>query len=84
MKVNYDALNEYEKKFKDKIDLFQEHDKYKWLRQYSDEAISFHTGFGFYAIKAKDFIDRIIAAPENYISDWLSGKNELEWTGIKQ
>lgn len=39
---------------------------------------------GFYQIKAEDFIERIVAAPLEYIEDWLNGNNQLEWSGIKK
>lgn len=70
---------EYENKFNVKIDTFKDHPKYEWLREYADDALSFHTGFGFMAIKAVDFMDRIIQKPVEYIRDWLDGKNNLEW-----
>lgn len=69
---------EYENKFNSKIDIFKDHPKYGWLRKYADDALSFHTGFGFMAIKAADFMDRIIEKPIEYIRDWLDGKNQLE------
>jgi len=73
-----------EKKFNNKIDYFKNHSKYEWLRRYADDALKWNTMCGFYQIKAEDFIERIIAAPLEYIEDWLNGKNQLEWDGIKQ
>ena len=35
-------------------------------------------------IKAADFIERIENASIEYIADWLDGKNQLEWSGIKK
>lgn len=69
--------------FNDKIEHFKNHPKYKWLRKYADEALKWNTMCGFYQIKAEDFIERIVAAPLEYIEDWLNGNNQLEWSGIK-
>lgn len=77
--MNRTHKENYEKSFNEKIDYFKEHPKYDWLRKYADEALSWHTGFGLLAIKAIDFMDRIIAKPLDYIQDWLDGKNKLEW-----
>lgn len=74
-----DACERYEADFNAKIDSLRGHEKYEWLRQYADEAIMWHTGFGYYQIKAADFMDRIIAIPVDYIRDWLDGKNKPEW-----
>lgn len=70
-------------KFNEKINHFVEHPKYNWLRKYADDAINYNDGVGYYAIKAEDFIKRIEQATIEYIEDWLNGKNELEWSGIK-
>lgn len=67
------------KTFNEKIDHFQNHAKYPWLRQYANEAIHWNSGFGYYQIKAEDFINRIESMPLDYIQDWLDGKNKLEW-----
>lgn len=64
--------------FNKKIDHFKNHTKYKWLRKYADEALRWNDMFGFYQIKAEDFIDRIEKAPLGYIEDWLNGKNKLD------
>ncbi len=77
--MNNSHQNNYEKSFNEKIDNFRNHPKYAWLRQYANEALSWHTCFGYFAIKAIDFIDRINAKPLDYIQDWLDGKNKLEW-----
>ena len=69
--------------FNEKIEYFKNHPKYKWLRKYADDALTWDTMCGFYQIKAEDFIDRIISASLNYIEDWLNGKNQLEWSGIE-
>ena len=80
MILNNDACIEYERKFNEKIDSFKNRSEYdEWLRRYADDALRFHTSFGYLAIKAKDFINRIISKPESYIEDWLDGKNQLEW-----
>lgn len=71
-------------KFNKKIDHFKEHKEYSWLRTYSDDAISYYDGDGYYQIKADDFINRIIAADLQIIQDWLDGKNQLEWNLIRQ
>lgn len=34
------------KVFNEKIDYFKNHEKYKWLRKYADEAIVWNEGFG--------------------------------------
>lgn len=79
IKVSQKLQNAYEQKFNNKIDYFKEDKKYMWLREYADQALSFHTGSGFFAIKAVDFMDRIIQLLLEYIQDWLDGKNQLEW-----
>lgn len=83
---NYDnsARENREKVFNDKINHFSDHPKYKWLREYANEALHWDTCCGFYQIKADDFINRIIKADVDYINDWLDGKNQLEWSGIKE
>lgn len=79
MRCNNDLQLTYEKSFNEKIDLFKDHQQYEWLRRYSDDALRFHTLHGYLAIKAIDFMDRIIQKPIEYIRDWLDDKNELEW-----
>ncbi len=78
-------INEWRKKryalFNSKIDHFKGHPKYEWLRKYADEAMRYNEGFGYYMIKAEDFIERIEKMPLEYIRDWLDGKNQLEWKG---
>lgn len=69
--------------FNSKIDHFKNHPKYGWLRQYADEAMGWNEGFGYHAIKAEDFIERIEKMPLEYIRDWLDGKNQLEWGGFQ-
>lgn len=70
--------------FNEKINHFKDHPKYEWLRKYADEAMRFNEGAGYDMIKAADFIKRIEKAPIEYIADWLDGKNQLEWSGIKE
>ncbi len=65
--------------FNSKIDHFKDHPRYEWLRQFSDEAIFYNEGSGYYAIKAESFIERIEQMPLDYIRDWLDRKNQLEW-----
>lgn len=72
------SKNRY-KLFNEKIDSFKEHNKYEWLREYSDEAIKWNNMAGYLQIKAEDFIKRIEKMPLDYIKDWLEGKNRLEW-----
>lgn len=76
-------VNEWRKKrykcFNAKIDTFQNHPKYRWLRKYADAAIAWNECSGLLMIKAEDFIRRIEKMPLNYIQDWLDGKNQLEW-----
>ena len=69
--------------FNQKIDAFSEHPKYGWLRKYADDAILWNEMYGYFQIKAEDFIKRIERAALGYIRDWLDGKNQLEWSGIK-
>lgn len=70
--------NEF-KVFNEKIDSFRDHEKYKWLRQYADDALRWIGNFGYLQIKAEDFIKRIEKMPCWYILDWLEGRNELDW-----
>ena len=70
--------------FNEKINHFSNHTKFGWLRKYADDALCYDTCCGFYQIKAEDFINRIIKADIDYIKDWLDGKNQLEWSGIKK
>lgn len=67
--------------FNSKIDHFKDHPKYEWLRKYANDAMCYNEGFGYYMIKAEDFIERIEKMPLEYIRDWLDGKNQLEWKG---
>lgn len=46
--------------------------------------MSWNEGFGYYQIKAADFIERIEQATLKYIRGWLDGENQLEWNGIKE
>ena len=72
--------NAYEEEFNRKVELLKDHEKFEVLDRSRKEALSLHTGFGHDAIAAADFMDRIIAMPVEYISEWLYGKNRLEWT----
>ena len=72
------AENRY-RLFNEKINSFKDHPKFEWLRKFADEAISYNSGDGYYAIKAADFIERIEKMDLAYIRDWLDGKNQLEW-----
>lgn len=74
----------YESEFNIKIDNFKNHSKYEWLRKYANEALKYHTEYGFYAIKAQDFMNRIIKMPSSYIQLWLDGKNNLEWNNYNK
>jgi len=65
--------------FNGKIEAFKDHPKYASLRKQADDAIRYYSGFGYAAIAAEDFIERIEAMPLDYIRDWLGGKNELKW-----
>ena len=65
--------------FNKKIDHFSGHKKYEKLREQADKVISSFGGYGLENIICKDFLDRIIAMPLDYIQDWLDEKNELEW-----
>ena len=69
----------YEKRFNDKVDHFKEHPKYADLRKSADEALKYHTGYGLEAIRAQDFMDRIVKMPLAYIQEWMDGQNKLMW-----
>lgn len=77
------TTNEWQEKrykvFNEKIDSFKKHEKYSWLRQYADDALKWNEMSGYLMVKAEDFIERIEKMPLDYIKDWLSGKNQLEW-----
>ena len=84
MKTKLHDRNEWAKKryklFNEKIDSFKNHKAYSsWLRQYADEAIKWNEMSGYLMIKAMDFIERIEKMPLDYITDWIDGKNQLEW-----
>ncbi len=78
MKVDNTNLINYESRFNKKINAIKNHNKYNWLREYADQVLIHHTDYGFYGIKARDFMDRIVEMPIDYIIDWLDGKNNLE------
>ncbi len=65
--------------FNNKIEKFKEHPKYKSLKEMADRAIVLNSSCGFEAIKANDFMERIITLPTYYIKEWLNGNNQLEW-----
>ena len=71
------------KEFEEKIESLKDHEKYPWLRKYANDARRCNEGWGYFMIKAEDFIKRIEQAPVEYIRDWLDGKNQLEWEGIR-
>lgn len=71
--------NTFVKAFTDKIERFKNHSKYKWLAEQGASAVTRNCGFGVDAVRANDFMKRIIALPTAYITDWLDGKNQLEW-----
>lgn len=73
----------YEKVFNVKVDSFSQHKNYPKLRKSADAAMKAHIGYGADAIAAGDFMDRIVKMPISYISDWMDGKNRLEWVDAK-
>lgn len=73
----------YESVFNRKIDYFHLHPKYQSLRKSADDALRYHTGYGLDAIRAADFMDRIIKMPLPYIEAWLNGENALTWRDMK-
>ena len=77
-------IKRYEKVFNEKIDFFKGHVKYETLRVQADNALMLHTGVGIEAVRAGDFMDRIIAMPVAYIRDWLDGQNDLAWRKLDQ
>ena len=73
----------YEEVFDRKIEHFKGHKNYPKLRESADGALINHTGYGLDAIRAQDFMDRIVKMPLSYIQDWMDGKNGLEWIDKK-
>lgn len=65
--------------FENKVEKFKDHLKYEWLKEQAGKAITFNCVCGLQAIKANDFMERIITLPTAYITEWLDGKNQLEW-----
>lgn len=65
--------------FENKVEKFKDHPKYEWLKEQAGKAITFNCACGLQAIKANDFMERIITLPTAYITEWLDGKNQLEW-----
>lgn len=70
----------YEAVFNGKVEHFKDHPQYSTLRKNADWCIINHKGYGWDAIKAADFMDRIICMPFEYIEEYMNGKNGLEWT----
>ena len=75
-------IKKYEEDFNRKIDCFIHHPSYNELRKQADTALRFHTGCVIEAIKAQDFMDRIVAMPLDYIEGWLNHTNLLAWRPI--
>lgn len=71
--------NNFINMFKHKVEKLKEHPKYNDLKKQSEKTITFNCFCGIEAIKAHDFMERIITLPTTYIRDWLDGKNQLEW-----
>ena len=69
--------------FNEKINHFSSHKKFEWLRKQADNAMQWNEGCGLQCIVGEDFIKRIEQASLEYIEGWLNGKNQLEWSGIK-
>ena len=66
--------------FNSKIDKFKEHSRYEWLKEQAEKAVTWNSGgCGWESIYANDFMHRIITLPTAYITEWLDGKNQLEW-----
>lgn len=70
----------YEAVFNGKVEHFKDNPAYPTFRKNADWCIVNHKGFGYNAIKAADFMDRIICMPLDYIEKYLNGENGLEWT----
>ena len=70
----------YEAVFNGKIEHFKDNPSYPTFRKNADWCIVNHKGFGYNAIKAADYMDRIICMPLDYIEKYLNGENGLEWT----
>lgn len=70
--------------FNAKIESMKDHSLYSQLRKHADKCILDCSGFGLERILADEFIQRIEMASIKIIRDWLDGKNNLEWSIIKQ
>ena len=74
----------YEAVFNYKIDLLKDHPKYEHIRKnFADRCLRLHRGYGYEAIAAADFMDRVIVMPIDYIRRWADGENNLEWSNKK-
>ena len=65
--------------FERKIKEFESHKEYQWLKQEAKKAKRAYCGYGLEAIIYEDFIERIVAMPNDYILAWLDNRNELKW-----
>lgn len=68
------------KAFETKVHKLKGHYNYEKLETQAKKAMDSNVGaMSHVAIKANDFMHRIIELPTPYIVDWLEGKNNLEW-----
>ena len=64
------AIFEYEIKFKCKIELAQDLPNYKKLENHAQKCINEHTGFGYSAIVAAAFMDKINSMTDAEFLEW--------------
>lgn len=73
------AYEDFVSAFECKVQCLENHPNFSRLEGMAREAVLVQSGFGRSAIAADDFMRRIVELPTSYISDWLDGKNNLEW-----
>ena len=57
--------------FRKKIKLLESHAQYSWLSEYAEKIIRMNQGFGYQAIAANDFMEKIIIMPLADLQGWL-------------
>ena len=57
--------------FRKKIKLLEGHAQYSWLSEYAEKIIRMNQGFGYQAIAANDFMEKIIIMPLADLQGWL-------------
>lgn len=66
------AIFEYETKFANKIKLAENLPAYQKIEKHAQDCIYAHTGFGWHAIVATDFIDKVIAMTDDEFIKWAT------------